>query len=589
MTRRRWVSLLLAALLLFASCAPKEPPEAPSESVPPASVPAAEPEEESKPDPENQTMLGEEYRDPSWYLSEEVLLLLEGQGISVSVAELSPLKKRSFTATLALSDDSGTVSFPVHIRFFPNSEDVRQKQGNVSAGKDWFAIYDHRDVSIYHPGKIDQPSVQLDTSALSNRTRVFLEVAYNAQMGWVTPMLLDGKDAFGFFRKDGSLEEATELKNQKGIFVDRYWAAGANDYVTCFNKVKNISLVPLEDGYVLFQIFSSSYIFSKGTKEFFLCDQVLRQEQEGITISFYLFDSSFANKFPQNDHRCLCIWEEKDGRSFSFFTGSLVNLHPSFGWNGEETIMALDFNKHQSRILGEYTRANVTMDFDRGTMDLEYLLRLEDLDSRDFDNPSHQSPDGRYILARACPDGGGDVLYWLETLYDTVTGEIQVVTISGGMYGGQGIVSFVDESRLWVHDYDGVQLYRIDGLEPLPLPFPLELGEAYLFGLGYDQRAGQYAVLYENVTDEESGFYYSRNSTDTYRLAVYSENGTQLMDFDTGIPLQSGMGGLSRFSLAVEDGVVTFGNYDRFYDYDTSKSYTCRILLDTQTVERKDL
>ena len=146
MTRRRWVSLLLAALLLLASCAPKEPPEAPSESTPPASVPAAEPEEESKPDPENQTMLGEEYRDPSWYLSEEVLLLLEGQGISVSVAELSPLKKRSFTATLALSDDSGTVSFPVHIRFFPNSEDVRQKQGNVSAGKDWFAIYDHRDV-----------------------------------------------------------------------------------------------------------------------------------------------------------------------------------------------------------------------------------------------------------------------------------------------------------------------------------------------------------------------------------------------------------------------------------------------------------
>ena len=220
---------------------------------------------------------------------------------------------------------------------------------------------------------------------------------------------------------------------------------------------------------------------------------------------------------------------------------------------------------------------------------MEYLLRLEDLDQRYFEDPSYRSPDGRYILAGAGQGGAGDVAYWLETLYDTQTGEIRIVTISGGMYGGQEIVSFVDEDRLWVHDYGGVQLYSVDSLEPLPLPFPLELEDAYLFGLGYDQKAGQYAVLYENVTDEESGFYYSRNSTDTYRLAVYSENGTQLMDFDTGIPLQSGMGGLSRFSLAVEDGVVTFGNYDRFYDYDTSKSYTCRILLDTQTVERKDL
>lgn len=588
MTRRRWVSLLLAALLLFASCAPKEPPEAPSESIsPPASVPAAEPEEESKPDPENQTMLGEEYRDPSWYLSEEIPLLLEGQGISVSVAELSPLKKRSFTATLALSDDSGTVSFPVHIRFFPNSEDVRQKQGNVSAGKDWFAIYDHRDVSIYHPGKLDQPSVQLDTSALSNRTRVFLEVAYDAQMGWVTPMLLDGKDAFGFFREDGSLEEATELKEQESIFADQY-VSGADVYVTRFREVKNLSPVPLEDGYVLFQRSSSFYIFSRATGELFLCDQLIRQKQDRATISLYRFDGLFSGRFPQNDHIALCIWDEKDGRSFSFFTGGVANLHPCFGWNED---FACDWSPddHRITVFGEDTRVHLTMDFEAKKLEWEYLLRLEDLDQRYFEDPSYRSPDGRYILARACPDGGGDVLYWLETLYDTVTGEIQVVTISGGMYGGQGIVSFVDESRLWVHDYDGVQLYRIDGLEPLPLPFPLELGEAYLFGLGYDQRAGQYAVLYENVTDEESGFYYSRNSTDTYRLAVYSENGTQLMDFDTGIPLQSGMGGLSRFSLAVEDGVVTFGNYDRFYDYDTSKSYTCRILLDTQTVERKDL
>lgn len=587
MTRRGWFSLLLAALLFLTSCAPKEPPEAPSESVPPASVPAEEPD--PVPDLEDQVTLGEEYLEPSWYLDQETLLLLEKQGVSVSVAELSALKKRSFTATLALSDDSGTVSFPIHIRLFSGSEDVRQKQGNVSAGKDWFAIYNYRNVTIYRPGKLDQPSLELDTSALSNRTEVFLGVTYDAQMGWITPMLLDGKDAFGFFREDGSLEEAAELKDQKGFFTDRYWAAGEDSYITRFNKVKNISPVPLEDGYVLFQIFSSSYIFSRATKEFFLCDQIIRQEQEGVTISFYLFDSLFANRFPQNDHRGLCIWEEKDGKPFSFFSGSLANLHPSFGWNGEETVIELDFDKHQSSILGEYTRAKVTMDFDRGTMDLEYLLRLEDLDSRDFENPSRRSPDERFILVSACPDGGGDVMYWLETLYDTQTGDIRIVTVSGGMYGGQEIVSFVDEDRLWVHDYGGVQLYSIDSLEPLPLPFPLELGDAYLFGLGYDQKAGQYAVLYENVTDEESGFYYSRNSTDTYRLAVYAENGARLMDFDTGIPLQSGKGGLTRFSLVLEDGVVTFGKYDRFYDYDTSKSYTCRVLLDTQTVERQDL
>ena len=169
MTRRRWFSLFLAALLLLSSCAPKEPPAPSSESVPPVSIPSEEPE----PDLEDQVTLGEEYLEPSWYLDQETMLLLEKQGVSVSVAELSPLKKRSFTATLALSDDSGTVSLPIHIQLFSGSEDVRQKQGNVSAGKDWFAIYNYRNVTIYRPGKLDQPSLELDTSALSNRTEVF--------------------------------------------------------------------------------------------------------------------------------------------------------------------------------------------------------------------------------------------------------------------------------------------------------------------------------------------------------------------------------------------------------------------------------
>ena len=581
MTRRRWFSLFLAALLLLSSCAPKEPPAPSSESIsPPASVPAP------APNLEEQAAPGENYRDPSWYLSEETLSLLEKQGVSVSVEEMSPLKNRTFTMSLTFSDKSGSVSFPVRVKLDP---DNGLEWGGISAGKDWFAFYNYYDLNICHSGKLDQPPLKLDTSTLSrkNKNSIFLGVAYSVQMGWVAPMLLDGKDAFGFFREDGSLEEAIELKEQESIFADQY-VSGADVYVTRFREVKNLSPVPLEDGYVLFQRSSSFYIFSRATGELFLCDQLIRQKQDRATISLYRFDGLFSGRFPQNDHIALCIWDEKDGRSFSFFTGGVANLHPCFGWNED---FACDWSPddHRITVFGEDTRVHLTMDFEAKKLEWEYLLRLEDLDQRYFEDPSYRSPDGRYILAGAGQGGAGDVAYWLETLYDTQTGEIRIVTISGGMYGGQEIVSFVDEDRLWVHDYDGVQLYRIDGLEPLPLPFPLELGEAYLFGLGYDQRAGQYAVLYENVTDEESGFYYSRNSTDTYRLAVYSENGTQLMDFDTGIPLQSGMGGLSRFSLAVEDGVVTFGNYDRFYDYDTSKSYTCRILLDTQTVERKDL
>lgn len=584
MTRRGWFSFLLAALLLLTSCAPKEPTEVPSESVPPASVPAVEPE----PDPnlEEQATSAEIYRDPSWYLSDETLSLLEKQGVSVSVEEMSPLKNQTFTMSLTFSDKSGSVSFPVRVKRDP---DNGLEWGGISAGKDWFAFYDYYDLNICHSGKLDQPPLKLDTSTLSqeNKNSIFLGVVYSVQMGWIAPMLLDGKDAFGFFREDGSLEEAIELKEQESIFVDQYMS-DEDVYVTRFRKVKNLSPVPLEDGYVLFERSSSFYIFSKATGELFLCDQLIRQKQDGVTISLYQFGGSFAGRFPQNDHMALCVWDEKDGRPFNFFTGGVADLHPCFGWN-EDFTCDWSPNDHRITVFGEDTRVRLTMDFEAKKLEWEYLLRLEDLDQRCFEDPSARSSDGRYILASAAHGGAGDVAFWLETLYDTQTGDIRIVTVSGGMYGGQKIVSFVDKDRLWVHDYGGVQLYSIDSLEPLPLPFPLELGEAYLFGLGYDQKAGQYAVLYENVTDEESGFYYSRNSTDTYRLAVYAENGVRLMDFDTGIPLQSGKGGLTRFSLVLEDGVVTFGKYDRFYDYDTSKSYTCRVLLDTQTVERQDL
>lgn len=581
MTRRGWFSLLLAALLLLTSCAPKEPTEVPSESVPPASVPVPAPEPEKRPAVE------ERYLDPSLYLSQETGLALEEQGVTFSVEGMSPLVNRAYTADLTFSDRSGTASFPVSVKLIPDSGIVLMEWGGISAGEDWFAVHNYYDVSIYRPGKLDQPPLTLDTSILSqkNENNVLLEVFFLPQTGWAAQMLLDGKDTFGFFREDGSLEKTLELKSGNGdtIFSNRRWVEQHGDILR-YNQINDIAFIPLDEGYLLFQTGYYWRLCSKTTGEVADCDQILEQEQGGITAALYRLAPAL-----DGGRDGLSVWAEKDEEPIYFFAaGDMKNLHPCFGWNEE---FACDWSPddHRITVFGEDTRVRLTMDFEAKKLEWEYQLCLEDLDQRFFEDPSYRSPDGRYILASAAHGGAGDVAFWLETLYDTQTGDIRIVTVSGGMYGGQEIVSFVDGDRLWVHDYGGVQLYSIDSLEPLPLPFPLELGEAYLFGLGYDQKAGQYAVLYENVTDEESGFYYSRNSTDTYRLAVYAENGTRLMDFDTDIPLQSGKGGLTRFSLVLEDGVVTFGKYDRFYDYDTSKSYTCRVLLDTQTVERQDL
>ena len=459
--------------------------------------------------------------------------------------------------------------------------------GGISAGEGWFAVHNYYDVSIYRPGRLDQPPLTLDTSILSqkNENNVLLEVFFLPQTGWVAQMLLDGKDTFGFFGEDGDLTETVELKEDKvryTIFSNRYWVEEHGGTLR-YNRMDGLSFIPLEEGYLLFEC-GELYLFSKATGEVTRCYRDLYQERDGAAASLYSFDHALSGNYDG-----LCSWAEEGKDPIYFFTaGDTANLHPCFGWN-EDFTCDWSPDDHRITVFGEDTRVRLTMDFEAKKLEWEYQLRLEDLDQRCFEDPSCRSPDGRYILAKACQGGAGDVAFWLETLYDTQTGDIRIVTVSGGMYGGQEIVSFVDEDRLWVHDYGGVQLYSIDSQEPLPLPFPLELGEAYLFGLGYDQKAGQYAALYENVTDEESGFYYSRNSTDTYRLAVYAENGARLLDFDTGIPLQSGKGGLTRFSLVLEDGVVTFGKYDRFYDYDTSKSYTCRVLLDTQTVERQDL
>lgn len=95
---------------------------------------------------------------------------------------------------------------------------------------------------------------------------------------------------------------------------------------------------------------------------------------------------------------------------------------------------------------------------------------------------------------------------------------------------------------------------------------------------------GQYAILYGTYTDFQSGFYYGRDSTDTYRLAVYDADRNRLADFDTGIPFQSSLGGLLRFSLTVEDGAVSIPW--TICEYDREDRYSCRILFETQTVEK---
>ncbi len=571
--------LLLVCFLLLVSCAPQMPPaeNGPSQSLsePVSSQPAAEQAQGVK----------EKYLDPFWYFPEEARNALAEQGVTVSVGNGVMVDDWHFTAVLTFSDAFGQTAFPVQVEIIPANGQFRLEWESVFFGEGWFALCDLREMSIIHSGQLDKEPLVLDTSSFGEKDYALLGAAYSSRMGWVVPAVLEGKDMVVFFREDGSLEEAVELfydDDGYTVFSNAY-RVKKNGGELEYRRPPKIFPVPLEEGYVLFSDRNQTQLFSRATGKLYTADAIWGKNGT-VTASFHRFDGLFALRSPESGNDGLCIWEEEGAEPVCFFTGAIKGIHPMFSYS-EELTWDWEPDRRRVTLFGDYTRVQITMDFDRKRVELEHLLRLEDLDPEDLENPDRRSPDGRYILAAASPDGGGDVLYWTNALYDTQTGRIRFVVNSGGMYGGGPYVSFLDENRLWVHDFDGVQLYNTHSLEPLPLPFPLELGEnELLLGLGYDREVGQYAILYGTYTDFQSGFYYGRDSTDTYRLAVYDADGNRLADFDTGIPFQSSLGGLLRFSLTVEDGAVSIPW--TICEYDREDRYSCRILFETQTVEK---
>ncbi len=215
-------------------------------------------------------------------------------------------------------------------------------------------------------------------------------------------------------------------------------------------------------------------------------------------------------------------------------------LHYNFPYSPyyNEILPLINFENNLLTMSNPESKCTLELDFNNLSENITFDFTYEDLQKDDW---VIYSPDWRYSLHNAYSYGGGDVSLYYKAVYDTQTGEITVIDIVGGMYGGNAKIGFLPNNDIYSTDLFKYKIYSEENgfAETFTLEDSFNLANdssdetpRYLFSVWQNPSTFEFVVLYADVPLEELATDEFTIDT-TYKIALLSAGGELIESYDT--------------------------------------------------------
>jgi hypothetical protein len=565
---------LLLALLTLAACSDRAEPsgstEPPSQQTSSSEEPATEEPSGTAEDEIVRQQVSESIAGlgAENFASAEVLSRLADMGIDVRFEQIKEIDERHISFELAMNTPAGqTLRLPLEATCFYGLFDpevfdgqivgnFRIEWGGISVVDDaTIALSTFDAIQFYDAGTLASTGLVLNLSELGGTEYYLLGAKRDDKLGMVVPIFFDDQDGFAFFNEDGTLRETQTFeygRPGKRWFFSTVNADSTNEYVVYY--MDTFDILNLDAPYL---VFGDCY-YNVETKSVTQAFDEIDASDGNRHVELKNFNMGFGN-FPGvtgDKSRLALYYEDEEFQSGFFFNGDEIS--PSFGRPNKEEYLGLshqwDVEKPILSTSCPFSDLTVTLDFDAQAASLEY-----NIDPVHLEDSFAISPDGRYSLHNASSDGGGDISLSNIVLKDNASGTLRFITLSGGMYGGNGDIGFLSNGDIYTMSLDSLRILSTDPAAPAPLsPFLLPLGliddngtTRRLHTFRRDPATMEYIVLY---SEEPSGYEWDRSELPftadfNYIVGFCDQEGNLLESYDTGAPVLSDPFGLNEVSF----------------------------------------